>query len=175
MSLLEQNTRKKGQVNKLFKSELELDIGENKEYEVETTKNSAIYANEVVGNQLPELYYLVSWKGYSKDESILEPVSAVVQLWKMISTFYKNCPKKLTITSLRIDSVLPIVMPIAKPLIKILKQKQSTKTPFKGVSKNWCCLLQLGELILLVLTQPYVFVQIQIGSSISGVWFSTML
>lgn len=44
MSLLEQNTIKKGQVNALLELELELDTGEDKEYKGEAIKNNTIYA-----------------------------------------------------------------------------------------------------------------------------------
>ena len=56
-------------MNKLFpKPEPEFDTGNNKEYEVEANKDSAVYAKEVE-EQLPGLYYLVSWKKYPKEES----------------------------------------------------------------------------------------------------------
>lgn len=59
MSLLKQDIIKKGRVNKLLKLESELNIRENKEYKVETNKDSTIYTKAAEG-QLPGLYYLVS-------------------------------------------------------------------------------------------------------------------
>ena len=59
MSLLEQNTTRKEQMNKLFpKPEPEFDAGNNKEYKVEIIINSAVYAKEAEKHLL-NLYYLV--------------------------------------------------------------------------------------------------------------------
>lgn len=58
--MLEQNTTRQRQVNKLLESEPELDITKDKEYKVEAMKDSAVYANEVAGDQLLGLYYLIS-------------------------------------------------------------------------------------------------------------------
>ena len=64
VSLLEQNTTKKGRVNDM-QLNFEFEAGNNKEYEVDGIRDSAVYARESAG-QLPGLYYLVSWKGYPK-------------------------------------------------------------------------------------------------------------
>ena len=53
--LLEKDTRKKGRVNDM---QLKFEAGDNKEYEVDGIRDSAIYASESAG-QLPGLYYLV--------------------------------------------------------------------------------------------------------------------
>ena len=76
MSLLEQNTTRKGQVDK---NATELDAGndDNGEYEMEAIQDSAVYARESESDHLPDLYYLVSWKGYSEEENTWEPASAV--------------------------------------------------------------------------------------------------
>ena len=59
MSLLEQDTTRKGRMNELFpEPEPEFDAGDNKEYKVEAIKDSAVYAKEAEG-YLPGLYYLV--------------------------------------------------------------------------------------------------------------------
>ena len=59
MSLLEQNTIKKKQINELFpEPELEFDISNNKKYKIETIKNSIIYIKKTE-RYLPNLYYLV--------------------------------------------------------------------------------------------------------------------
>ena len=67
VSLLEQDTTKKGQVRKELP---ELDAGNkgSKEYEVEAIRDSAVYAKESEGH-LPGLYYLVAWKGYFKEKN----------------------------------------------------------------------------------------------------------
>ena len=58
--LLEQNTIKKGKINKFL---AEFQVGDDKEYEVETIHNSIVYTKEIDGYLLG-LYYLVVWKGY---------------------------------------------------------------------------------------------------------------
>ena len=69
MSLLGEDTTRKGWMNELFPElEPEFDVGDNKEYKLEAIKNSIVYAKEAKGH-LPGLYYLVSWKGYPKEES----------------------------------------------------------------------------------------------------------
>lgn len=60
ISLLEQNTTKKWQVNKLLESNPELHTTNNKEYKLEAIRDNAVYVNKVVGGQLSGLYYLVS-------------------------------------------------------------------------------------------------------------------
>ena len=55
VSLLEQNTTRKGRVDK---KAIELDAGDNEEYEVEAICDNAVYARESAGH-LPGLYYLV--------------------------------------------------------------------------------------------------------------------
>ena len=55
MSLLEQDTIRKGQEF----SVPEFELGDNKEYEVEAIRDSAIYAKKADGH-LPGLYYLVA-------------------------------------------------------------------------------------------------------------------
>ena len=68
MSLLEQDTTKKGGVDD--KNAAELDAGdESREYEVEAIRDSAIYAKKADGHLLG-LYYLLTWKGYPKEENI---------------------------------------------------------------------------------------------------------
>ncbi len=68
MSLLEQDTTRKGQVDKTTsKLEFKSD-GNGKEYEVEVIRNNAVYVRESESH-LPGLYYLVSWKGYPKEEN----------------------------------------------------------------------------------------------------------
>ena len=56
--MLEQNIIRKKRVDKRM-PELEFESGTNKEYEVETIWDSAVYANEVKGH-LPGLYYMIA-------------------------------------------------------------------------------------------------------------------
>lgn len=49
--------------------ESELNIEQNKEYEVKVIKDSGIYINEVIGDQLLELYHLVLWNDHPEDEN----------------------------------------------------------------------------------------------------------
>ena len=79
MSLLEQNTTKKGRVDEKA-TELDFDDGDDEEYEVDVIPDSAVYAKESEPGHLPGLYYWVSWKGYPKEENIWEPALALQQL-----------------------------------------------------------------------------------------------
>ena len=105
-------------MNELF-SELkpEFDADDNKKYEVEAIKDSAIYAKEAEG-QLPGLYYLVPWKRYPEEESTWESSSTVMHLRKMFSTFYKDHPKKPTAISSPLNSAPPMAKPSIKPPVK---------------------------------------------------------
>ena len=125
VSLLEQDTTKKGRMNELFpEPEPEFDVGNNKKYEIEAIKDSAVYAKEAEG-QLPGLYYLISWKGYPEEKSTWEPSSAVIHLRKMISTFHKDNPEKPTATSLPLNSAPPMAKLSVKPPVKpSVKRKQ---------------------------------------------------
>ena len=59
--------------------QLEFEASNNKEYEIDGIQDSAVYARESA-RQLPELYYLVSWKGYSEEENTWKLVSAIQHL-----------------------------------------------------------------------------------------------
>ena len=77
-SLLEKDNTRKGRVDKKTVKQLEFEAGSNnKGYEVEGICDNAVYIRELEAGHLPGLYYLVSWKGYSEDESNWEPASAV--------------------------------------------------------------------------------------------------
>ena len=73
VSLLEQNTTKKGQVNDM---QLEFEADNDKEYEVNGIRDSAVYAGESA-KQLPGLYYLFLWKDYPEEENTWEPALAI--------------------------------------------------------------------------------------------------
>ena len=65
VSLLEQNTTRK----KREFSVPEFELGDNKEYEMEAIRDSAVYARESESGHLPGLYFLVSWKRYPEEEN----------------------------------------------------------------------------------------------------------
>lgn len=117
MLLLEQDTIRKGQVNKLLELESKLDKGEDKEYGFEAIKDSVIYA-DATESQLLGFYYLVSWKGYWKDKSTWELVSAILHLRKMINIFYKDHPEKSTATFPLLDSAPLMATSTVKRTIK---------------------------------------------------------
>ena len=60
VSLLEQDTTRKGRVNDENAAELDAGDNESGEYEVEAIRDSAVYARESKSGHLPGLYYLVS-------------------------------------------------------------------------------------------------------------------
>ena len=57
MSLLEQDTTKKEQVDKM--TQLELEAGDNEEYELKEIRDNTVYAIELEAGHLLGLYYLV--------------------------------------------------------------------------------------------------------------------
>ena len=136
MSLLEQDITRKKRVEKVP----ELDAGDNsKEYEVEAILDRAVYTMELESGHLPGLSYVIAWKGYPEEENIWEPVSAVQHLRKLISSFHKDHPEKLTATSPPFDSAPPIAWPTVKPTVKSTtkrKQSQPANSANKRVKKN---------------------------------------
>ena len=129
VSLLEQDTTKKGRVSKKV-SELDAGNKNSKEYKVEAIWDSAVYANKLKSGHLPGFYYLVAWKSYPEEENTSELLSAVQHLKKLISSFQKDHPEKPTATSPPINST-PLM---AKPKIKFTtKQKQDL--PVNSISK----------------------------------------
>ena len=70
MSLLEQDTTRKGRVDKEVK-QMEFNAGDDdsREYEVEAIWDSAVYTRESESGHLLGLHYLVSWKGYPEEEN----------------------------------------------------------------------------------------------------------
>ena len=122
MSLLEQDTIRKGRVHE--ENAEELDAGDDSgEYEVEAIRDSAVYARESESGHLPGLYYLVSWKGYPEEENTWEPALAVQHLKKLISSFHKDHLDKPTATSPAIDTAPSMARP-TEPL----KQKRGRPT-----------------------------------------------
>lgn len=75
VSLLEQDTTKKGRVNKNVSK---LDAGNNsKEYKVKAIQDKAVYVWESQSGSLPGLYYLISSKNYPEEENTWELALAV--------------------------------------------------------------------------------------------------
>ena len=116
MCLLEQDTTRKGRIDEKTAEKLEFEAGgNNKEYEIEGIRNSAVHARESEADHLPGLYYLVSWKGYLKDESTWEPASAVQHHRKLVSTFYKDYSDKPKAISPPMDLTTSIAKSTAPP------------------------------------------------------------
>ena len=109
VSLLEQDTTRKGREFSVPKFELE--PGDDKEYEVEAIRDSAVYAKEADGH-LPGLYYLVAWKSYPEEESVWKASLAVIHLQKIVSTFHKDHLEKPTATSALLGSAPHMAKPI---------------------------------------------------------------
>ena len=119
MSLLEQDTTRKGRVDK---NVTEFKAGNDEEYEVKGIRDSAVYAKKSVAGQIPNLYYMISWKSYPKEKNTWEPASAVQHLRKLLSTFHKNNPNEPMATSLSVNTTSPIAWPRSKPT-KATKRK----------------------------------------------------
>ncbi len=133
VSLLEEDTTRKGRVDNkaLPEPEKEFEARDDKEYLVETIINSAVYGQQANNSQMPGLYYLVLWKGYFEEENTWEPLSAVIHLRKLISTFHKEHPEKLIATSPPLDSAPTM----ARPTIP-KEPKQKRGHPSKGANKR---------------------------------------
>lgn len=110
--------------------------GKTGKYKVQGIWDSAVHVKKLESH-LPDLNYLVSWKNYSKEENIWEPISTVQYLWKLISILYKKHPEKPTAISLAVDSALPIVRPIIMSTkTSTTKQKQSRLAKSLGANEH---------------------------------------
>ena len=68
VSLLEQDTTKSKQVDKIF--QIELDKGNSEEYKIKAISNSKIYTKKSDNSHhLSALYHLVLWKGYLEEKN----------------------------------------------------------------------------------------------------------
>ncbi len=137
MSLLEQDTTRKGQVDKTT-SRLEFENeGDGEEYKVRAIRDSAVYAKKSDSvYYLPAFYYLVSWKDYPKEENTWEPTSAMLHFCQLISTFYCDHPKKPTAIFPPIDSAPPMARPTVRPEASITKRKRGRLAKANGASKR---------------------------------------
>lgn len=94
--------------------------------------DSVVYARESKNHYLPDFYYLVLWNDYFEEKNIWKLASVKQYLRKMISTFHKNYPDKLSITSSPIN--IPALM--FKPIIKLVALKQKYSQPTKLNNKR---------------------------------------
>ncbi len=103
MSLLEQDTTRKKQVNNTLlepEKDLKFEARDKKEYEIKAIIDTVMYSQQANGkDQMSGLYYLILWKNYLEEENTWELSSVVIHLRKLISTFHKEYSEKLTVTS----------------------------------------------------------------------------
>ena len=135
VSLLEQDTTRKGRVDEKISEQLEFEAGNDGEYEVEGILDSAVYAKESEAGLLQGLYYLVSWKGYPEDESTWEPAAAIKHLRKIVKAYHEGNPTKPTATSPPIDTAPPMAKPTVKPKSKRKRGRPATSTRSKKAKK----------------------------------------
>ena len=147
VSLLEKDTTRKRRVDEEVK-QIEFDKGDNesRKYEVEVIWDNAVYTRESKSGHLSSLYYLVSWKGYPKEENTWEPASVVGHLRKLINSFHKDYPDTLTATTPAIDTTPPMARPTIRATVKSSeppKQKQGwpVNNTNKQAKKNWLPLI----------------------------------
>ena len=95
--------------------QLEFEAGNDKKYKVDGIWDSVVYTKESTTDQLPGLYYLVSWKGYPKEENTLEPVLAIQHYQKLVTAYHKDNPEKPIAISLPVDMAPPMARPIRAP------------------------------------------------------------
>ena len=109
VTLLEQDTTRKGRVDKT--TQLDFEAGNDKKYKVEGIRDSAVYAIESEADYLSVLYYLVNWKGYSEEERTCKTASVVQHLQKLLNKFHQENYTKPTATPLLVDSAPPWLGP----------------------------------------------------------------
>ena len=69
VSLLKQDTTKKGRVDEKTSQLGFEDNGEGEEYKVEAICDRAVYTRESESGHFLGLYYLISWKGFLEKEN----------------------------------------------------------------------------------------------------------
>ena len=122
VSLLKQNNTRKRQADKNI-IWLEFESSNNKEYKVEAIQESAVYVREAESGKLLGLYYLVLWKGYSKEKNTWKLTLAVQHLKRMINFFYKDHLDKTPATSAPVNTALLI----AWPTVRLTKPTEPAK------------------------------------------------
>ena len=140
---MEQDISRKERVDEEIR-QMKFDAGNNDsgKYKVETIRDSAVYLRESESGYLPGLYHLVSWKSYLEEKNIWEPASAVQHLRKLISSFYKDRPDKLTAISLAIITAPLMARLTVKLTAKLTeppkqKRRQLANSTNKRAKKNW--------------------------------------
>ncbi len=125
VSLLDQDTTKKGQVDETTSRLKFENEGDGEEYEVEAICDSAVYPKKSdSGHHLPDLYYLVSWKAYYEEKNTWEPALTMLHFCKLISTFRRDHPEKPTAIFPPIDSASVMARPTVKPKAEASSTKQ---------------------------------------------------
>lgn len=135
MLLVKQDITKRRQLNDKLVLELEFEVGNDKEYEVEAIKDSAVYV-DTYQEKLPKLYYLISWKGYPESESNQKSTLIIMHLWKIINTFYKNYLEKSTAISLLTNSALPMTRLLTNLLLVNSREKRKQGYLTKNIKKS---------------------------------------
>ena len=125
VSLLEQDTTKKKQVNDM-QLEFKFEASDKKEYEINGIWDSAVYVKESATEQLPELYYLILWKSYPEEKNTWEPALAIQHLWRLVTTYHKDNLKKPIATSAPVNTVPPMARPTTAPTKKCRWPAKST-------------------------------------------------
>ena len=108
--------------------DFEFEASNNEKYKVDDFWDSPIYAKKSIIGQLPGLYYLILWKGYSKKENIWEPVLAIQDLWKLTIAYHKTNSKKPIVTFLSVITALLMARPMVTPTKKHNQPAKSTTT-----------------------------------------------
>ena len=134
LSLLEQDTTRKGWVDEKIAEQLEFKAsGNNEEYNVEIIHDSTVYAKESELDHLLGLYYPIFQKSYFDDESTQKPISTVQYTWKLVSIYYKNHLNKPTATFQLKDQALLMAKHIA--LLNV-NRKWKHGQPFGSIQKK---------------------------------------
>ena len=118
VSLLEQNTTKKRQVNNIL-LDFEFEAGNNEEYKGDGIQDSVVYTKESATGQLPRFYFLILWKSYPEEENTWEPVLAILHLLRLTNAYHKNNLERPTATSLPVN-MAPLM---ARPTAALTKKR----------------------------------------------------
>ena len=154
MSLLEQNITRKGRVDdKTSLLEFE-DDSQGEKYDVEVISDSAVYAKKSESNQLPGLYYLISWKNFTGEKNTWEPASAIQHLRRLVSIFHKEIPNKPIANSTPVDIALPMARPTVEPGARNNMQKQVQPAKASSTRKHYKNEAQVHLILISFLVFP---------------------